>query len=186
MAKRKGTVSRIGKSQYSHYIQLDGDGFYFNTKYNPKCGVGDVVGIEFDKKGDTRGQIKNVTILEDKGGPKGLQESSGGGGRSGGGYKAEPGRQDSIVYQSSRKDALVAVGLLVSAEAIKLPAKPDAKRVIIEELIDELTAKYFAAASDPKKALKGAQDVDDDADGGKSGNDSDDEWGDDADEDEWD
>lgn len=183
MAKRKGTVSRIGKSQYSHYIQLDGDGFYFNTKYNPKCGVGDVVGIEFDKKGDTRGQIKNITILEDKGGPKGLQESSGGGGKSGGGYKAEPGRQDSIVYQSSRKDALVAVTLLVNAEAIKLPAKPDAKRVIIEELLDELTAKYFAAASDPLKALKGAQGVDDDA--GEEGG-GDDEWDENSDEDEWD
>lgn len=171
MAKRKGTVSKIGKSQYSFYIQLDSDGFYFNTKYDPKCGIGDTVGITFDKKNDQRGQITDVKLLNDSGSPKGFQGNPGGGG--GGGYKAEPGRQDSIVYQSSRKDALVLAGLIVSNEAIKLPKAADARRTVIEELVTETTARFFADASDPKAAIKGAQDVEDDAGG-------DDAWGDDS------
>lgn len=183
MSKRKGTVSKIGKSQYSFYILLDGEQFYFNTKFEPKCGVGDTVGIEYEPKGDKRGQIKNVKILEDSGSPKGLQESSGGGGggRSGGGsYTADPDRQASIIFQSSRKDALVLADLLVSNEAIKLPKDADKRRTVIEALVDETTYAYFKAASDPKAALKDEAGVDDDAD--ESNNESDDDdW-----DDEWD
>ena len=48
MSKIKGTVARCGKGKYSYFIVLDEkDGFYFNTKYEPMCGVGDVVGIEY-------------------------------------------------------------------------------------------------------------------------------------------
>jgi hypothetical protein len=176
-SKRKGTVSKIGKSKFSYFIQLDGDGHYFNTKFNPKCGEGDVVGITFDRKNDQRSQIKDVKLLEDKGGPKGYQDSGGdfgGGGSSnkGGGFKAEPGRQDSIVYQSSRKDALVLAGIILSNDAIKLPKDADKRRTVIEALVDETTATYFAAASDPKSALKGETEVSKDADGG-------DDWSDD-------
>lgn len=181
-SKRKGKVSKIGKSKYSYYIQLDGDGFYFNTKFDPKCGVGDVVGITFDRKGDQRGQIKDVKLLEDNGGPKGYQESSGGsgGGGRGGSYAADPDRQASIVYQSSRKDALVAADLILSNDAIKMPKAVDGRRTVIEELIDELTLKFFAAASDPKAATKPASKVEDDAEGG-------DDWDDDDDpDDDWD
>lgn len=184
MSKRKGTVTKIGKSQYSYYIQLDGDSHYFNTKYNPKCGVGDVVGITFDPKGEQRSQIKDVKILEDKGGPKGMQDGGGSGGGSGGGggYKAEPGRQDSIVYQSSRKDALVLTDILVSNDAIKLPKDADKRRTIIEALVDETTVAYFAAASNPKAAMKAEEEVKADAD--DDWEDSDDEKSDDFD-DEW-
>jgi hypothetical protein len=184
MSKRKGTVTKIGKSQYSFYIQLDGDSHYFNTKFDPKCGVGDVVGITFDKKGEQRSQIKDVKILEDKGGPKGMQGGGGsGGGKGGGGYTAEPGRQDSIVYQSSRKDALVLVDILVSNGAIKLPkTNVDGRRTVIEALVDETTVAYFAAASNPKAAMKAEEEVKADAD--DDWDDSDDEKSDDFD-DEW-
>lgn len=177
MSKRKGTVTKIGKSQYSYYILLDSDKFYFNTKYNPKCGEGDVVGIEFEQKAENRGQIKNVKILEDKGGPKGHQESSGG---SGGGYSDnkgggnnynDAGRQASIIYQSSRKDAIEVTKLLVQSESIKLPKAPDKRQIIIDELVAEYAAKFYADAADPAKALKGAQATEDDADGK-----SDDDW----------
>lgn len=181
-SRRKGTVSKIGKSRYSYYIKLDGDDFYFNTKYNPKCGEGDVVGIEFDKKNEQRGQIKSVKILEDKGGPKGYQQpqNSGGGNSYNGGGNDD--RQASIIYQSSRKDAIQAAGLIVSNEAIKLPKDADKRRTIIEALIDELTARYVKDASDPKNALKGEQEVAGDAAGG-------DDWEDDAEKesgDDWD
>ena len=165
MAKRRGIVTRIGKSQYSHYIQLDDDGFYFNTKYNPKCGKGDEVGIEFEKKNDQRGQIKNVKILTDNGGPKGFQDSgggtSGGGGKRGGGGGFDAGRQDSIVYQSSRKDALVLADILISNKLVKVPAG-DKGRIVVESLVDELVCRFFADASDPRKAIKSEEEVKED------------------------
>jgi hypothetical protein len=144
---------------------LDGEAFYFNTKFEPKCGVGDVVGIEFDKKADNRGQIQKIVVLEDSGSPKGVQESAGFGGGSqssasgGSNYTPNTDRQDSIVYQSSRKDALVLAEILVSNEAIKLPKDADKRRMVIEELVNETTFTYFKAASDPQAALKGEEAV---------------------------
>lgn len=183
--KRKGKVSKIGKSQYSYYIMLDGDNFYFNTKYEPKCGVGDTVGIEFDKKGDNRGQIKKVVTLEDAGGPKGVQ-NSGGGGRSSGGRSYggnDDDRQASIIYQSSRKDALVLAELILSNGGIKLPKGEDAARTVIEELVDEITVRFVKDATDPAKACKSAKEAEEDSsdDWDDSSNDDGDEWSDDAD-----
>jgi hypothetical protein len=159
MSRRKGTVSRVGKSKYSYYIQLDGDGFYFNTKYEPKCGIGDVVGIEFEKKADNRGNIQKVKLLEDNGAPKGVQESQGGGGKGGGSYQADPDRQASIVFQSSRKDALVFTGLLLSNEAVKLPKDTAKRATIIEALVEETTASFFKDASNPKAAVAAEDEV---------------------------
>ena len=183
-SKRKGTVSKIGKNKYSFYLLLDEDNFYFNTKFDPKCGVGDVVGITFDKKADNRGQVKDIKLLEDNGGPKGFQESSGGGysGGKGGGYKADPDRQASIVYQSSRKDALHLAEIIVSNEAIKLPKDADKRRTIIEALVDETTLAYFKAAINPSEAMKSEEDVEADAsvedwdEGGDDSDEFDDQW----------
>jgi hypothetical protein len=165
MSKRKGTVSKIGKSKYSYFVQLDDDGHYFNTKYDPKCGVGDVVGITFEPKGEQRSQIKAIKVLTDNGGPKGYQDTGGGGYSTGGGSSgggASGGRQDSIVYQSSRKDALVMVGLLLDQDTVKVP-NGDKGRIVLEELVSEVTATFFKAASNPTEALKAQAGVDEDA-----------------------
>lgn len=188
MAKRKGKVSKIGKSKYSYYLQLDGDGFYFNTKFNPsKVGVGDVVGIEFDPKGDTRGQVQAIKLLEDNGGPKGHQESGGdfGGGNRGGNASGDGNRQESIVYQSSRKDALVLTGLLVEQGAIALPKAADKRRTIIEELLAEQTNRLFKDAMDPSKAVKGAEEVEEDSGGDDWDEAPKDDGGEDWDDDTW-
>ena len=152
MAKTKGRVTGCGKGKYSYFITLEGhDGFYFNTKYEPKCGEGDIVGIEFEQKAENRGNVKRVTVLErnSTGYADTSSNSSGGTATS---FNAASGgdRQESIVWQSSRKDALVAVGILLHQEAFALKGKPDAKRVQIEELLDEITFKYFSDATDPK------------------------------------
>lgn len=164
MAKIKGTVKVVGDGKFSKFVMLEErDGFYLNTKFDPKCGVGDVVGIVYTPKGDTRGNITKLTVLTDSGSPKGVQareEKSGGGGD--GSYA---GRQDSIVYQSSRKDALVFLALLVEQGAIKLAgAKAEPKREQLEEYLDEITATFFKAASDPTNspALKNAAEIDED------------------------
>ncbi|KKL10320.1 hypothetical protein LCGC14_2556990, partial [marine sediment metagenome] len=72
----------------------------------------------------------------------------------------DPARQDSIIFQSSRKDALVFVDLLIRNEAFALKGKAGAKAVQISELITEVTAKFFADAANPRDSdvLKGAED----------------------------
>ena len=149
--KVKGTVTKASKGKYSWFLQLDGDDFYYNTKYEPKCGEGDVVGIEFTPKGDARGNIQKVKVLEDNSGGYAKANSeraeSSGGGSSGSGGD----RNSSIVFQSSRKDALVYVGLLLQEEAFAIKGKPDLRRVQLDELLDEVTARFYQDAIDPSK-----------------------------------
>ncbi len=179
MSKIKGTVTRAGKGQYSYFLQLDGNDFYYNTKFKPKCGEGDGVGIEFTSKDDSRGQITNVKVFEENSGgydKSNSEKSEGGGGKSGGGGGTD--RNQSIVYQSSRKDALVFVGILLGAEAFAVKGKADARRVQLDELLDEYTRKFYAAAIDPASAVaENGGEESDDAPEGESG----DDWGDDWD-----
>jgi len=184
MAKIKGTVSNTGEGKFSKFIMLEErEGFYFNTKFEPKCGKGDVVGIEYEQKGDTRGNIKKIVVLEDNGGAaaKDTWDDA-----PAGDTKYNPGsakvvtgnRQDSIVWQSSRKDALVLAGILLGAEAFKPKGAVDAKRVQIEALVDEITTNYFADASDPRNsaAFKDAEGINEDASEPEDESDSDDPW----------
>lgn len=186
MSKVKGTVTGCGKGKFSYFITLDTkDGFYFNTKYEPKCGKGDVVGIEFDQKAENRGNVKKVVVLEkNSNGYEDTSKGGSGGGNSGGGTGGD--RSDSIVWQHSQEMAIRVADLLVTAEAIKLPKNPDARRNAIEPLIDELTVRYFEDANDPKasKAYSESKGIEEDAaePEPKSDDDGDDaEWSDDGD-----
>lgn len=52
-------------------------------------------------------------------------------------------RNNSIVYQSSRKDALELVTLLVSSGALKLPSAQAKKAGAVEAAVDRYTALFF-------------------------------------------
>lgn len=168
MSKIKGTVTGCGKGKFSYFIVLDSkEGFYFNTKYEPKCGKGDVVGIEYEQKAENRGNVKRVEVLEsNSSGYEDTSKAASSGSYSSGGGGGGGGRQDSIVWQSSRKDALVFAGLLVSegVKGFKLAGKPDARRTQVEELVDEITARFFEDASDPRacKAMTSNAAIEDD------------------------
>ena len=81
----------------------------------------------------------------------------------GGSYAA---RDSSIQYQSSRKDALQFVDLLVRTSAVKLPEKQAAKLEAIEALVDHYTAQ-FTRDINTMGALARA-DGTDEAEGGES------------------
>jgi hypothetical protein len=187
MAKKKGTVSKAGKSKFSYFVQLDGDGFYYNTKFKPKCGEGDVVGIEYERQNDQRGQIKNLKVLEDNSGgyDSSNSERSGGGKPSGRSTGGGGDRQDSIIWQSCQKASAVLVQAEVAAGACASKGNPDSKAAEIKGRFDELTVSLFEDASDPKNSqtYKDVKGIEKDA-GDDSGG-SDDEW-DDGDDDEWD
>ena len=52
-------------------------------------------------------------------------------------------RDASIQYQSSRKDAIEFVGLILKADAVKLPAKQADKLESLEALVDHYTSKFL-------------------------------------------
>lgn len=141
MARVRGVVFRAGQSKFGYYVKLDGNEQFFNTKYPPKCEEGDEVGIEYTQKGKSA-NISKLVVLS-KAGPK---EQGGNGNQSAGD------RNDSIVWQSSRKDAIEMAGLLLSNGAVKLPKTEDARAVIVAGLVDKLTFSYFQDAVDPRNS----------------------------------
>ena len=144
MSKAKGTVKLVGKGKFSSFVMLeDRDGFYFNTKFDPKCGIGDVVGIEFEQKGDTRGNIKRLVVITDNGAPKGVQESAAPSGGGGAGRGAD--QRPSIVWQHSQEMAILFVSTLVSSESIKLPAAAKREDFLLG-LVDSYTEDFNAEA----------------------------------------
>lgn len=186
MAKKKGTVSKAAKGKFGYFLMLDGNDFYYNTKFKPKCGEGDIVGIEFTPKGDTRGQIQSVKVLEDNsGGYDKSNSESGGGSSSSGGGGSGGGRQDSIVWQSCQKVASWLLPVLIEQGAVISKGKPDEKLTQIMGQYDALTYRLFVEASDPRNgaAFKENADISD-----ESGEDSEEEASDDDDwddDDEW-
>ena len=60
---------------------------------------------------------------------------------------APSGTQAAIQYQAARKDALVLVGMILEAKAVKLPAKQADLLGAVEDLVDHYTAKFFEDTS---------------------------------------
>lgn len=144
MAKVKGTVFRAGQSKFGFYVKLDGDEAFYNSKYEPKCSEGDVVGIEFVAKGKSK-NITKLVVLE-KG--SGASKASSGGKSTGGGD-----RQDSIVWQHSQEIAARLTSILVANGAVELPAKgADKRSTAIVGTFDALTYVLFTAAIDPRES----------------------------------
>lgn len=162
MAKVRGVVFRAGKSKFGYYVKLDGNETFFNTKYEPKCEQGDEVGIEYVQKGRSCNISKLVVLSK-----AGRRE------QGGNGNPAPADRNDSIVWQSSRKDAIAAADLLLRNGAVKLPKTEDGRAAIIAGLVDKLTYVYFNDAVDPRNSstFKNEAGVQEDAEEPKE------EWG---------
>lgn len=129
----KGIVARIVKSRYGYGVVLQNkDGYYYNTKYQPKFNEGDEVGIEFSPKGETSAQITKVQVLREGVGAPAPRRSAG----SGASY-ASGDKQDSIVWQHSQEMATRILGKAEDVESY-LP------------LFDDLTARLFEDALNPR------------------------------------
>jgi hypothetical protein len=200
--RKKGTVTKAGKGKFSYYIVLDDNGFYFNTKFEPKCGEGDVVGIEYEPKGDSRGNVKKITVLQDNSGgyQKANSESSGGGRSSGSGGASSTGgsnrnagagnRNESIVFQHSQEMAIRAATIVLAQGAYAVSGKTDAKRLQVEALIDTLTVKFYRDALDPENSnlVKEYRKIESDSKGGDDSSNDEESWDDDekGGDDDWD
>lgn len=128
-----------GKKAVTWYsIKLEDDKIYYRCKAN---NPGDIAGklVEFTTGGDDGVQAEvtagSLTVVEAKVGANTIGSGSVGGSGST--------RDASIQYQSSRKDAIALVDVLLRAAAIKLPAKEAMKLEAVEALVDGYTASFF-------------------------------------------
>lgn len=141
MATVKGKVWKVYQKQWKnktlYTIKIDGNDTYYRCgEKDPGNIAGKVVEFEAGEDTGSGAQVKGkVTIVDSSTSGK----SSGGGG--GGGY--DPQKDNRIQYQSSRKDALEMVKILLDKGGVKLPSKTADIAEVIEGLVDHYTAQFF-------------------------------------------
>jgi len=138
----EGTVFRVYDREFrgkkSFTIKLDGVDVWYRAGAKRWAGIAEPGNrVAFDAEpnlGRDDAKIVSDVVLA-KAAPAaapGAPYASGGGDRN-----------NSIVYQSSRKDALALVALLAQTGALKLPAAQAAKAGAVEAALDRYTALFF-------------------------------------------
>lgn len=140
--KYEGVVFKVydkefsGKMTYS--IKLDGQPLYHRAGMQRFAGIAEAGNrVSFDAEPNPDGKSTKITSPVTLVAAQAVASS---GTPSGGG---DGPRQNSIIYQSSRKDALEFLNVLFNAGALKLPAAVAAKAGALEALLDRYTALFF-------------------------------------------
>jgi hypothetical protein len=137
--KVKGELKVVKTNDYGFYsVKIDGTWYGTGSKKDPGVVAGDIVEGEFELE---KGKYKTITKA-------GLVKASAKAAPAGAAGPASTGtnwaaKDDSIRYQSSRKDALAFLGLPGVLESIVGKAKPADKVGLVEALVDKYTASYF-------------------------------------------
>lgn len=140
LTQYQGTVEKLFPSRFGGgSFSLDGQrGLYFNTK-QPLPGfvqVGTNVKFEGELGRNGKSVFVDATAIQQQ--AQAAQAASSGGGGTNWAKK-----DASIQYQSSRKDAIAVVDLLLRNGALVLPAAAGKKAGVVEAAIDRFTAIYF-------------------------------------------
>ncbi len=136
--KVSGELKVVKKNDFGFYSVKIGDTWYGTGSKNEPAGVakGDIVEGEFELE---KGKYKTITK---SGLTKVAKQTSSSAGSTGGATNWAA-KDDSIRYQSSRKDALAFLALPGVLDAVVAKAKPADKVGIIESLVDKYTASFF-------------------------------------------
>ncbi len=137
-------VKMPSKFDDSIRVKLE-DGDWYSADQDMADGIrkGATVKLKTQKRG------RNVVIEKVKElSPPAEGSSGGGGGRRGGGggggrYQPDPKRENSIHYQSARKDALTFLQLQQEAGILKLGTKAAEKLNKLHDELDILTEKFY-------------------------------------------
>lgn len=152
MAMISGTVSKInyadrsGRRVYS--VNVDGQwyGGFWNDR--PNCNEGD--SVEFEATQNGRFWNANPPTLRvvssQPAAPTGNSSAAGAASSNSGGDS----RQNSIVYQSSRGDAIELLKVLLEQDLVSLPTKKADKMGAVLNLVDELTDDFAYKALSPE------------------------------------
>ena len=131
MSNHQGVVEAVSKNKADFYsIKLPDAWYGTGSKNDPGLRQGDVVKFEWEANGNFR-NIKKGTLTKVEGAaPVGNSQPRGFG---------DDARQKSIIYQSSRKDAIEIVKAAQSAGCLALPAKKGDAFEALLALVDDLT-----------------------------------------------
>lgn len=105
---------------------------------------GDYVSFDFEQSGNFK-NAKNVKVVAP---PAGGQQPAAAPQAQAQGVSVVNKRDVSIQYQSSRKDAIQVLDLLIKHDAVSLPAKKADKFDAALALLDELTARFYLRLED--------------------------------------
>jgi len=137
--KVKGEVKVVRANDHGFYsVKIDDTWYGTGQKKDPGVAAGDFVEGEYElEKGKYKTITKSGLTKAAKQAPVG---ASGGGQSSPSSWAA---KDDSIRYQSSRKDALAFLALPGVLDSIVAKAKPAEKVGLVEALVDKYTASFF-------------------------------------------
>jgi hypothetical protein len=143
--RHEGVVFKVYEKEFSgkmtYSIKLDGQPLYHRAKFNRYAGIaepGNRIAFDADDNPDKKSTTITSPVVLVAATPV---AASGAPSAGGGGWGAE--RNNSIVYQSSRKDAIAFLQIVLGAGSLKLPAALNAKLGALEAALDRYTALFF-------------------------------------------
>ena len=139
--KVSGVIKVVKKNDFGFYsVKIDDTWYGTGQKKDPGVVAGDNVEGEFELE---KGKYKTITKAGlVKASAKVAPVGATGSGSTGGTNWAA--KDDSIRYQSSRKDALALLGLPGVLDSIVGKAKPAERQGLVEALVDKYTASFFS------------------------------------------
>lgn len=151
--RKNGKPTRNGKMMYS--IQVDGN-WYGGMFDDPGCNEGDTVSFESSQNGNFINVQKGTLQVVQNNAPSQAPAQQGQTGGQGGNRdeywnsraKADEARQVSIVYQSSRKDAIEVAKAMIENDLVAQPAKKGDKYDWFVGLVDVLTDRFHKDVTD--------------------------------------
>lgn len=151
VARKLEKPTRNGKVMYT--IQVDGN-YYGGMFDDPGCKEGDTVSFESSQNGNFNNVQKGTLQVVQNNNPA-PQAQAGGNGQGGNRdeywnsrAKADEARQVSIVYQSSRKDAIEVAKAMIENDLVSQPTKKGDKYDWFVGLVDVLTDRFHKDVAD--------------------------------------
>jgi hypothetical protein len=137
-----GKVFKLYDSRYGGSFRLENDPIYYNSKQALPGFLQPGALVSFEA-GEIGRSGKGRDIVEGS-----LKQSTPAAVAASGGAQSFGSRDESIQYQSARKDALAMVKLLIENAAVKLPEAESKRAGVIEALVDRFTASYYEDIGD--------------------------------------
>ena len=140
----QGTVNRVNNNGKAYSAEIDGQ--WYGAGFNPvSFKEGDVLEFEIEQRGQFK-NLKNPRVVQG-----GVSEVSNAPAPAQAARPAKGGvdpqvwvdKDTSILYQSSHKDALVFVGMLLQNGAVSLPTKKADQADAVNALVEDYSAQFF-------------------------------------------
>lgn len=140
------TKNGMGKNGPWTMYSMQVNGEWYGCGFKPiQAGKNDYVSFDFEQSGNYK-NAKNVQVVAAPAGA--AQQAPSASPAQAAGSAPVSKRDVSIQYQSSRKDAIQTLDLLLKNEAISLPAKKADKFDAALALLDEITARFYLRLED--------------------------------------